>query len=50
MLCVLDATIKDKAFRLVRVYGPSAINELSDFFPRIEWNALSSRLVIFVAD
>ena len=35
-LCILDVTIKDKAFRLNGVYGPNAISELPAFFWCIE--------------
>ena len=32
-LCVVDVTIKDKAFRLIEVYGPNSTSELPAFFP-----------------
>ena len=35
-LYVLDVTIKDKALRLIGVYGPNATSELPAFFRRIE--------------
>ena len=34
-LCILDVTIKDKAFRLIGVYGPNAACDLPSFFQRI---------------
>ncbi len=33
---MVDVTIKDKAFRLIGVYGPNATSELPAFFRRIE--------------
>ena len=35
-LCVLDGTIKDKAFHFIEVYGPNVPSELPVFFQRIE--------------
>ena len=32
-LCVLDVTIKHKAFQLIGVYGPNAASDLPAFFP-----------------
>ena len=36
-LCVLDVTIKDKAFRMIGVYGLNATSELPAFFRRIKF-------------
>ena len=49
-LCVLDVTIKDKAFRLIGVYGPNATRELPAFFRRIEPYVTPSKRVILVGD
>ena len=49
-LCVLDVTIKDKAFRLIGVYGPNAISEFPAFFRRIEPYVIPSKGVILVGD
>ena len=49
-LCVLDVTIKDKAFRLIGVYGPNATSELPAFFRRIEPYVVPSKRVILVGD
>ena len=49
-LCVLDVTIKDKAFRLIGVYGPNVTSELPAFFRRIEPYVVPSKRVILVAD
>ena len=49
-LCVLDVTIKDKAFRLIGVYGPNATSDLSAFFRRIEPYVTPSKRVILVGD
>ena len=49
-LCVLDVTIKDKAFRLIGVYGPNVTSELPAFFWRIEPYVVPSKRVILVGD
>ena len=49
-LCVLDVTIKDKAFRLIGVYGPNVTSELPPFFRRIEPYIVPSKRVILVGD
>ena len=49
-LCVLDLTIKDKAFRLIGVYGPNVTSELPAFFRRIEPYVVPSKQVILVGD
>ena len=49
-LCVLDVTIKDKAFWLIGVYGPNATSELPAFFRRIEPYVIPSKRVILVGD
>ena len=49
-LCVLDVTIKDKAFRLVGAYGPNATSELPAFIRRIEPYVIPSKWVILVGD
>ena len=49
-LCVLDVTIKDKAFRLIGVYGPNVTSELPAFFRRIEPYVVPSKRVILVGD
>ena len=49
-LCVVDVTIKDKAFRLIGVYGPNACSELPAFFRRIEPYVIPSKRVILVGD
>ena len=49
-LCVLDVTIKDKAFRLIGVYGPNATSELPAFFRHIEPYVIPSKWVILVGD
>ena len=49
-LCVLDATIKDKAFRFIGVYGPNVTSELPEFFQRIEPFMTSSRRLILAGD
>ena len=49
-LCVLDVTIKDKAFRLIGVYGPNATSEFPAFFRRIEPYVVPSKRVILVGD
>ena len=49
-LCVLDVTIKDKAFRLIVVYGPNATSELPAFFRHIEPYVTPSKRVILVGD
>ena len=49
-LCVVDVTIKDKAFRLIGVYGPNATSELPAFFRRIEPYVIPSKWVILVGD
>ena len=49
-LCVLDVTIKDKAFRLIGVYGPNTTSELPAFFRRIEPYVVPSKRVILVGD
>ena len=49
-LCVLDVTIKDKAFRLIGVYGPNATSELPAFIWRIEPYVIPSKQVILVGD
>ena len=49
-LCVVDVTIKDKAFRLIGVYGPNATSELPAFFRRIEPYVIPSKRVILVGD
>ena len=49
-LCVLEVTIKDKAFRLIGVYGSNATRELPGFFRRIEPYVIPSKRVIFVGD
>ena len=48
--CVLDVTIKDKAFRLIRVYGPNVNSELPAFFLRSEPYVIASKRVILVGD
>ena len=48
--CVLDFTIKDKAFRLIGVYGPNVTSELPAFFRRIEPYFILSKRVILVGD
>ena len=47
-LCVVDVTIKDKAFRLIGVYGHNATSELPAFFRRIEPYVIPSKRVILV--
>ena len=49
-LCVLDITIKDKAFWLIGVYGPNVTSELPAFFRRIGPYVISSKRVILVGD
>ena len=49
-LCVLDVTIKDKAFRLIGVYGPNVTRKLPAFFRRIEPYVVPSKRVILVGD
>ena len=49
-LCVLDITIKDKAFRQIGVYGPNVTSELPAFFRRIEPYVVLSKRVILVGD
>ena len=49
-LCVVDVTIKDKAFRLTGVDGPNATSELPAFFRRIEPYVIPSMRVILVGD
>ena len=49
-LCVLDVTIKDKAFQLIGVYGPNATSELPAFFRCIEPYVVPSKRVILVGD
>ena len=49
-LCVQDITIKDKAFRLIGVYGPNAISELPAIFRCIEPFMIPSKWVILVGD
>ena len=49
-LCVLDVTIKDKAFRLIGVYGPNVTSDLPAFFRRIEPYVVPSKWVILVGD
>ena len=49
-LCVLDVTIKGKAFRLIGVYGPNATSELPAFFWCIELYVIPSKRVILVGD
>ena len=49
-LCILDVTIKDKAFRLIGVYGPNITSELPTFFRRIEPYVVPSKRVILVGD
>ena len=49
-LCVLDVTIKDKAFRLIGVYGHNVTSELPAFFRRIEPYVVPSKRVILVGD
>ena len=49
-LCVLDVTIKDKAFRLIGVLGPNATSELPAFFRRIKPYVIPSKRVILVGD
>ena len=49
-LCVLDATIKGRAFRFIGVYGPNANSELPDFFRRIEPFMTSSRRLVLAGD
>ena len=48
--CVLDVTIKDKAFRLIGVYGPNVTSELPAFSRRIEPYVVPSKRVILVGD
>ena len=47
---ILDVTIKDKTFRLIRVYGPNASNELPAFFRHIGPYVIPSKAVILVGD
>ena len=49
-LCFLDVTIKDKAFRLMGIYGPNATSELPPFFRCIEPYVIPSKRVILVGD
>ena len=49
-LCVLDVTIKDKAFRLIGVWGLNATSELPAFFRCIEPYVIPSKRVILVGD
>ena len=49
-LCVLDVTIKDKAFRRIGIYGPNAASELPAFFRRIEPYVTPSKRVILMGD
>ena len=49
-LCVLDVTIKDKAFQLIGVYGHNATSELPAFFRRIQLYVVPSKQVILVGD
>ena len=49
-LCILDVTIKDKAFQLTGVYGPNATSELPALFRRIEPYVVPSKRVILVGD
>ena len=49
-LCVLDVTIKDKAFWLIEVYGPNAISKLPAFFRRIDPYVIPSKRVILAGD
>ena len=48
-LCILDVTTKDKAFRLLWLYGSDAVRELPTLFRRIEPYMTSSRRVILVS-
>ena len=49
-LCVLDVTIKGRAFRLIGVYAPNSQVELAAFFRRIEQFMGTSRTVILAGD
>ena len=49
-LCVLDVTIKDKAFQLIGVYGTNVTSELPAFFLRIEPYVVPSKWVILAGD
>ena len=49
-LCVVDATIKGEAFRLIGVYGPNLQSERVSFFSRIDPFVTSSRRVVLVGD
>ena len=49
-LCVLDVTIKDKAFQLIGVYGPKANSELPAFFRCIELYVIPLKRVILMGD
>ena len=49
-LCVLDVTIKDKAFRLIGVYGLNVSSEHPAFFRRIGLYGIPSKWVIFVGE
>ena len=49
-LCVLDVTIKDKAFRLIGVYGPNAGSELPAFFWCIGPYVIPPKRVILKGD
>ena len=49
-LCVLDVTLKDKAFQLIGIYGPNATSELPVLFRRIEPYVIPSKQVILVGD
>ena len=49
-LCVLDVTIKDKAFRLIGVYRTNATRELPTFFRRIKPYVIPSKQVILAGD
>ena len=49
-LCILDVTIKDKAFRQIGVYVPNVNSELPAFVRRIEPYVVPSKRVILVGD
>ena len=49
-LCILYVTIKDKAFRLIGVYGPNANSEQPAFFRRIKPYMIPSKRVILGGD
>ena len=46
----MDVTIKDKALRLIGVYGPNATSELPAFFRRIEPYVIPWKRGILVRD